>query len=151
MLKLLATGIWIAAVTAGSSYAAVYWMTELKPADGEVAMLEGLDYEKTRPINVPVIEDGRLQGYVVAQFVFTADAAALRSLPVPPHPFIVDEAFRLLYADRSLDFKHLERYDLESLKTHLKDTVNARLKGDYIQEVLVEEFNYFSKDDVLSH
>ncbi|MEI2385834.1 flagellar basal body-associated FliL family protein [Breoghania sp. JC706] len=150
MFKALAIGIWMAAVTAGSSYGAVYWMTHLQGTDPAAAVLEGLDYEKTRPINVPVIEDGRLQGYVVAQFVFTADAAALARVPVPPHPFIVDEAFRLIYEDRSLDFNHLERYDLENLKEQIRERVNARMKGPFIREVLVEEFNYFSKDDVIS-
>lgn len=151
MFKILATGIWMAVVTAGSSYGAVYWMTHMNGSDPAAAILEGLDYEKTRPINVPVIEDGRLQGYVVAQFVFTADAAALARLPVPPHPFIVDEAFRLIYEDRSLDFNHLERYDLETLKTRIREKVNERMNGPFIQEILVEEFNYFSKDDVVSN
>lgn len=151
MLKLIFTGIWICVVTMGSSYAAVYWMTGHSFISREEAALEGLDYEKTRPINVPIIEDGLLQGYVVAQFVFTVDAEALRKLPVPPHPFVVDEAFRLLYADEKLDFRHLARYDLDTLKSKIRSAVNARMQGDFIREILVEELNYFSKEDVISH
>ncbi|WP_319773799.1 hypothetical protein [Breoghania sp.] len=151
MFRGILIGIWMAAVTAGSSYGAVYWMTQYNGIDPAAAVIDGLDYEKTRAINVPMIANGRLQGYVVAQFVFTADAASLARLSVPPHPFVVDEAFRLLYEDRSLDFQHLERYDLESLTSQIREKVNARMNGELIHDVLVEEFNYFSKEDVVSN
>ncbi|WP_321503967.1 hypothetical protein [Breoghania sp.] len=151
MFRGILIGIWMAAVTAGSSYGAVYWMTQYHGIDPATAVIDGLDYEKTRAINVPMIANGRLQGYVVAQFVFTADAAALARLSVPPHPFVVDEAFRLLYEDRTLDFQNLERYDIESLTRQIRERVNTRMNGELIHDVLVEELNYFSKEDVVSN
>lgn len=151
MIRLVAVALWICLATLASSYSAVYYMTHQGPGAADDAKLGGLDYERLRPINVPILENGALQGYVVAQLVFTADSDNLNSLAIPPHPFIVDETFRLIYADESLNFRKLERYDLDRLKTRVRETVNARLGKDLIQDILVEEFNYFAKDDVISH
>ncbi len=152
MIKMLALGVWMPLATLASSYGTVHWLSDaetgLSRGNEEIG---GLDYETIRPVNVPILADGALQGYVVAKLVFTADADALRSLPVPPHPFLVDEAFRRIYADEGLDFKRLERYDLDALTAQLRDAANRRIGKDIIREVLVEEFNYFDKDDVISH
>ncbi|CAN0601198.1 hypothetical protein [Roseibium polysiphoniae] len=152
MIKMLVVGLWMPIAALGSSYATVYWMNDkMAASDGETAGLGGLDYETIRPVNVPILSDGALQGYVVAKLVFTADADALRELPVPPHPFLIDEAFRRIYADEALDFKRLERYDLDALTSHLKGAANQRIGSDVVQDVLVEEFNYFDKDVVITH
>lgn len=152
MIKWVFVGLWMPIATAASGYATQYWLNEqLGQGTAQEAKLGGLDYETLKPINVPILKDGALQGYVVAQLVFTADAEVLRSLSVPPHPFLIDEAFRVLYADRALDFQHLERYDLEALTKHLRQSANTRLGDDVIKEVLVEEFNYFDKKDVITH
>ncbi|WP_417669134.1 hypothetical protein [Roseibium sp.] len=152
MIKLMALGLWMPLATLASGYATVHFLNEasLSGATAE-ANIGGLDYETVRPVNVPILADGALQGYVVAKLVFTADADALRSLAVPPHPFVVDEAFRRLYADEQLDFKNLERYDLDALVAYLKTAANERIGKEIVHEVLVEEFNYFDKDDVISH
>ncbi|NBN64853.1 hypothetical protein GWI72_13850 [Microvirga tunisiensis] len=151
MMRLIAVGLWMCLATLASSFGAVYYLTHKPAGAGEAASLGGLDYERLRPINVPILEDGALRGYVVAQLVFTADRDALQDVQVPPHPFIVDEAFRLLYADETLNFRRLERYDLDRMKARVRETVNARIGSDLIQEILVEEFNYFAKEDVVSH
>ena len=36
--------------------------------------LEGLQYQKLAPINIPMVAEGKVQGYVIAVLVFTADA-----------------------------------------------------------------------------
>lgn len=152
MMRLLFAGLWVCLTTLGASYAAVHWMTQ----DGNGAarderVMVGIDYEQLRAINVPIIENGALQGYVVVQLVFTADGDALRKSAIKPQPFIIDETFRLLYTDETLNFRKLERYDIQGLKTKVRDAVNTRLGNNLVQEILVEEFNYFTKSDVLSH
>ena len=109
--------------------------------------MQGLQYQTTRAISVPMIKDGSVQGYVVAQFVYTIDAATLKRLSVPPEVFLLDEAFRTIYSDTSLDFQHLEKYDINKLTRNLIQQVNTKLKGDLIKDVLVDEFNYISKQD----
>ena len=67
---------------------------EAGPAD---EFFGGLDYVKTNIMSVPIISDGAIQGYLIAQFVFTADGKVLRQLSVPPELFLTDEAFRTIF------------------------------------------------------
>jgi hypothetical protein len=148
MIKVLFTGLWICVITLVSSYTAASWKLQ---ADSEQPKdyLNGLNYEKTVPISVPILAKGELQGYVVAQFVFTSDSRVLSKLSVPPHAFIVDEAFRLIYGDIETDFTHLERVDLAALSKRIAENVNAHLQSDLIVDVLVEQFTYYSKESYL--
>lgn len=150
MIRILVTGLWICAITLLSSYAAVYWGTGMRSNAKSDQYLEGLEYQKIRPIHVPIIAEGAVQGYILANLVFTADASTLRSLPVPPTTFIIDEAFRQIYADDSLDFRKLSKYDITSLLKKVRATVNERLGSDIVKDILVENFNFISKDDVRS-
>jgi hypothetical protein len=147
MLKILFTGIWILATTLASSYVAASWKTG-KPPAAEAQPLIGLNYTKTPVINVPMIAEGAIAGYVIAQFVYTADSPQLNGLSVPPDPFIVDEAFRTIYEDVHLDFENLERYDIAALTTRIRTNVNGRFGRELVEDVLVEQFNYISSDEV---
>jgi hypothetical protein len=148
MIRLLVTGVWACIVTVGASLAISYWTASRAALPPKQEYLEGLAYEKTRIINVPIIAEGSVQGYIVAQFVFTADAKVLRQLPVPPEAYVVDEAFRKIYGDDKTDFKNLARYDLARLAQTVRESVNKRLQTEILQEVLVQDFNYVSKDQI---
>ncbi len=151
MIKLLASGLWLSATMLVSGYGTAQFIAGQKRVGEVEPSFVGLDYESVNPVNVPILSDGILQGYVVIKMVFTADGDTLRRLPVPPHPFLVDEAFRVLYSDETLDFGSLERYDLKAFTKRLKKSTNNRLGQAVVNEVLVEEFNYFNKDDVITH
>jgi hypothetical protein len=148
IVRLLLAGVWACIVTVGVSLALSYWKESHAALAPKPDYGGGLVYEKTRVINVPMIAEGSVQGYIVAQFVFTADATALRQLPVPPEAFVVDEAFRNIYSDEKFDFKNLSRYDLTHLTRTVRERVNKRLQTDVLQEVLVQDFNYVSKDQI---
>lgn len=148
MMKLLITGIWACLVTVGTSFGISYWKETAAALPAKQDQPEGLVYEKVKVINVPMIADGSVQGYIVTQLVFTADAKILRQLPVPPEPFVVDEAFRMIYGDQKLDFKNLGRYDLTQFAQTVRAQVNKRLQTEALQEVLVQDFNYVSKDQI---
>jgi hypothetical protein len=94
-----------------------------------------------------MVENGSVQGYLVARFVYTVDARTMHQLSVPPEPFVVDEAFRRIYADERLDFRKLARYDLSILTTAIKQRVNERMRADIVQDVMVEDFNYVSREE----
>ena len=148
-MKTLLTGLWICAVTILSCYGAVTWGSGLF-AKKEEPYLEGLQYQKLPPINVPMVADGKVQGYIVAVLVFTADARLMHTLPVPPNAFVVDETFRQIYADSTIDFKRLSRYNVTQRLAEVRKAVNARLGADVVKDVLVEEFNFVAKREVRS-
>jgi hypothetical protein len=148
IIRLLMTGVWACIVTVGASLAISYWKESHAALGPKQEYAAGLVYEKTRVLNVPMIAEGSVQGYVITQLVFTADATVLRQLPVPPEAFIVDEAFRNIYGDEKIDFKNLSRYDLAHFAQTVKERVNRRLQSNVLQDVLVQDFNYVSRDQI---
>lgn len=141
MKKLLLGGVWVCAVTSASVYVASL-NAGGAAAPAEEAYLKGIDFVKTRQITVPRIADGEIQGYVIARFVFTVHAQAVRKLAVPPEVFVVDEAFRAIYGDDKLDFENLQKVDLSALTQMITDRVNERVQPDLVEETLVEQFDF---------
>ncbi|QRE76685.1 hypothetical protein [Methylobacterium aquaticum] len=149
-MKILITGLWICAVTIASCYGAVTFGGGIFSDKKGEPYLEGLQYQKLAPINIPMIADGKVQGYVIAVLVFTADAKLMHTLPVPPNSFVVDEAFRQIYSDPALDFRKLAKYDITKRLAEVRAKVNERLGGDVVKDVLVDEINFVAKREVRS-
>lgn len=147
MIRLIVSCGWICAVTVLSVTAIVSWrLGESEPTNTHKGQ-ESLERKKTQPINVPMIANGKIEGYVVAQFVYLADTQSLKQLPVPPDVFVADEAFRTLYST-SVDFRHLDKYDLGALAKTIVAKVNQRLGADIVRDVLVEQFIYVPRSDI---
>jgi hypothetical protein len=147
MIRLLLIGLWVCILTAGASYAVVYMGENGSLLPQREEYLDGLQYLKTRVLSIPMVENGSVRGYIVAQFVYTVEGRTMHQLSVPPEPFVVDEAFRKIYADDSMDFRKLARYDLAVLTASIKQRVNERMHGDVVKDVLVEDFNYVAKEE----
>jgi len=150
MIRVIVSALWICIITLVSSYVAASWKANASLAPGGEENLKGLNYQKTDAINIPIIKDGAVTGYVVAQFVYTADAATLNHLSVPPDPFMLDEAYKAVFSDERIDVGHLERFDLASLTDKIRADANARFGTDLIEDVLVQQFTFVTKDEVRS-
>ncbi|MEE7457038.1 hypothetical protein MPAR168_20250 [Methylorubrum populi] len=148
-MRVLFSGLWICAVTIISCYAAVTFGGGFFTKSTE-PYLEGLQYQKLAPINIPMVAEGKVQGYVVAVLVFTADAKLMHTLPVAPNAFVVDEAFRQIYGDTAIDFRKLARYDINGRLAQIRAKVNERLGSDVVKDVLVDELNFVAKREVRS-
>jgi hypothetical protein len=147
--RLLALGVWVCGVTLVSGHLALTWRAETPPAT-ETPFLEGIDYEETAILHVPILAEGQVQGYVAAQFVFTADARTLRQMTVQPHPYVRDEALRAIYSNANVNFARLERVDIDALLKTIRTNVNGRFGGELIKDILVKEFNYVRKEQLRS-
>lgn len=143
-MKLFLIGLWLTLVALGSTFAAATYLS--RPEAKAATPMMSLEHQKTRVLNVPVIADGIMQGFVSVQFVFTVDGTALKSLPVPPEIYVLDEAFRAIYADSNVDFKHLERYDLPKLTDRILKATNEHLGAPLIKDVLVSDLSYSPKE-----
>jgi len=147
MMRLVGSCLWVCIVMALSVYMSATWKGgQAEPSQAD-KRFEDLEHKKTAPINVPIIANGNVEGYVVAQFIYLIDAKRLKKLSVPPDVFITDEIFRTLYSDQ-LDFNHLEKYDVSALTKDLVKKVNQRLGGDFVKDLLVDEFNYVTKSEI---
>ena len=148
MIKLIATGVWVCLVTMGSIYAAVLWKTQTPPEEEVDKFFGALDSVQTSLISVPVIERGSVQGYVLAQFTFTMKADLLRRMSVKPHVYLLDAAFRAIYSSNVSDLRGAKKQDLQGLTTAIKSKVNERFGEVFIDDVLIERYNFLTKDEV---
>jgi hypothetical protein len=146
MIKMLVLAVWASAITAAASLGAIHWQaSHLTPASAEAAPA-AYEYRKTKVINVPIVGDGALLGYVIVQFLYGIDAKAAEKLNVSPEAFIMDYAFRTLYGDPGLDFRRLDKYDITGLTVHLRDMLNEKLGQGVVKEVLIQDFSYMPKE-----
>lgn len=147
MIRLIVSGIWIIIVTSIAVYVGTTWKSQTAETRTHEKMVGDLQRKKTIPINVPMIANGSIEGYIVAQFIYLVDVKKLQQLSVPPDDFITDEAFRTLYAT-DVNFDHLKKYDLQGLTKAITEKINQRLGMEIIKDVLVEEFTYVPKRDI---
>ena len=143
MIRMILAGFWLCLVTLASGYGAVeYFTRQAGAATDESTYFQGITYETTRAMTVPIITNGAVEGYVVAQFVYTAQSRKLQALGVPAESFIVDEVFHHIFTTEDIDFRNLRRFDSRAFLAQLTERVNARLESPIIREMLIEEFNF---------
>ena len=106
------------------------------------AVARATETRKTHEINVPRIKDGAVKGYAVMLLSYTVDLGALKSAAMGPDSILVDEAFRYVYNDDTIDFDHLDRFDLAKMSKAIAAAVNERVKSDVVVDVGVQEFTY---------
>src|SRR5712672_2439943 len=106
MIKPILTGVWVCAATMGSAYLGAYWQRPATVNDRpDHSASNDLVPIRTRMISVPVVADGGIRGYVVAQFAFTAPARLMKQLSVKPDLYVLDEAFQLIFSGELIDFR----------------------------------------------
>jgi len=114
----------------------------MREAHAAAAVVKATEARKTHEINVPRIKDGAIKGYAVMLLSYTVDLGALKTAEMAPDSILVDEAFRYVYSDDTIDFDHLDRFDFAKMSKALAQAVNARVKSDAVVDVGVQEFTY---------
>jgi hypothetical protein len=141
MMKAVLIGLAaVAAVIAGEMGADK--VVAMRQARSTAAVAKATEARKTHEINVPRIKDGAVKGYAVMLLSYTVDLNALKTAAMAPDSILVDEAFRYVYNDDTIDFDHLDRFDLAKMSKAIARAVNERVKGDVIVDVGVQEFTY---------
>lgn len=148
MIRLIATGIWICLVTVLSTYAATLWRSAPAAEGGGEILFGGLQSLQTNMISVPIISDGSLQGYAVAKFTYTMKSDVFKRMSVKPDVFLLDSAFRAIYASDAAALRGAKKQDLQALTASIKSRVNERFGKDLVEDVLIESFNFVPKSEV---
>ena len=148
MIRIVLIGLWICVVAFGSLFMAVRQKTS---SSGEAQVTAGgfggVDYVKTDVMSVPIISNGNVAGYVVTQLVYTVDSNIRKKLTVPLEFFISDEIFRKFYGSYS-DTKEVEKVSFEDVRASIMTDLNARFPEPVIKDLLVEQFNYISAEEI---
>jgi hypothetical protein len=146
---MIIAGVWVCIVTLGAAFGAYQWQANQKPVDeAKKAANANKEAVKTRMISVPMIREGALQGYVMAQLTFTVDAKIHKEMPIKPAEYLLDEAFRAIYAESDIDFRNFKKQDLAGMAKHITENVNKRLGQPLVDDVLIQELNYLPKESV---
>jgi hypothetical protein len=59
-----------------------------------------------------------------------------------------DELFSLLVGNKMVDVTNIKAFDPAAFREEIKKGMNERLGGDYVAEVMLEQLDYLSKEDV---
>ena len=141
MIKAALVGVMtIAAVIAGEMGADK--VLAMRQSHSPTAATKVTEARKTHEINVPRIKDGAIKGYAVMLLSYSVDLNALKTAAMAPDSILVDEAFRYVYSDDTIDFDHLDRFDFAKMSKALVGAINARVKSDVVVDVGVQEFTY---------
>lgn len=148
MVRLVLLGVWVILVTAGATYGAL-WLKQT-PAEAEQVTEEDLATEslKTEMTSVPIVRGNEIVGYLIIQLTFQANRKTLETLHLEPQPYLIDTAFRVIFASSDTDFRHLRASDLIRLTTEIRDDANARIGKDLIREVLIQQLNFVRREDI---
>lgn len=146
MLKLAVLGVWVIMVTAAATYASVRFQN-MPSAEGE-AENHGTEEIKTEMTSVPMIRSGEIIGYVIIQLSFQADKEKLEILKLEPAPYLVDAAFRVIFASTDVDFRRLRGSDLDRLTASIAAEANTRIGDALVKQVLIQQLNFVRKEDI---
>jgi hypothetical protein len=148
MIKFLAAAIWICAVTVG----AVFYSFQAAGARGDEEppkpLLGGLDYIKTGVISVPLIRDSSIGGYFLTKLVYTVQPDQMKKLSIPAEALITDQVYTYLYSNPQVDFTRKSTIDLDAFRNGIRDAINKRVGTELVNEVLIDQIDFLSKDDI---
>lgn len=150
MFKFLLVGIWVCVVTLGTTYTMMtVFSASATEEDGEKkSSTAGLEPVRMDPTSVPVVRDGKIQGYVVATFVFTVESKVIAESTVPVGLYFKDRAFKQIYSNDLMNFDNIKKQELEAFTKELHADVNKKLGAEIIKDVLVEQFDFVPLDQV---
>ena len=148
MIKFIAAAIWICAATLGAVFYSFQAAGEAGVGETPKPMLGGLDYVKTDIISVPLIRDSQIGGYFLTKLVYTVEPEQIKKLSIPAEALITDQVYSYLYSNPQIDFTKKESIDLDAFRKSIRDTINARVGVELVHDVLIDQVNFLSKDEI---
>lgn len=150
MLKLVMTGVWVCIVTLGAVYGSIQ-MANAPVDDGENGAVKvAEELVRGEVTAIPVINDGKVEGYFLTRVSYVADQHKLAEINLPIPALITDELYTALVGNRVIKIGSSRGFDLEAFRKTIKETLNTRLEKDVILDIIVEQIDYLSKDDIRS-
>jgi hypothetical protein len=148
MIKFVVAALWIAAVTVGSVYYSFNMLQQTAEETPEPSFFGGLDYVRTDMISVPLLRDKKVEGYFLARLVYTVEPEKLKKLSLPVDALLMDQVYAYLYANPHIDFVNRTNLDLDALRGGIRDSVNARVGEKLVHEVLIEQLDFLTREDI---
>jgi flagellar basal body-associated protein FliL len=148
MVKLLLTGLWVCIVTLGAVYFSVQMSAAPAPVDEEAQKKAMQELVRGEPITVPMIADGTITGYFIGRISFMMDKEKIKDVALPVTELMTDQLYTMLVGNRMVDLSDPGAFDLEKFRSSVKEEMNRKLGDEMVAEVLVEQLDYMSKEDI---
>jgi len=147
MIKFIVAALWISAATAGAVFYS-FQSAGAKSDEETKPLLGGLDYVDTDIISVPIVGNSGVQGYFLTKLVYTVEPAQLAKLSIPAPALITDQVYSYLYSNPQIDFTAPKTMDIDAFRKNIRDSINARVGMEMVHDVLVDQINFLSKDEI---
>ena len=148
MVKIIAAGLWACLVTLGAVYFSIHLATAPAEVSEEDAKKAALELVRGEPITIPWIADGSVRGYFLGRVSFMMDKEKIKGVHLPMTELMTDELFTLLVGSKMVDISNMGAFDVAAFREKIKTDLNAHLGEGFVEEVLIEQLDYVSKDDV---
>jgi hypothetical protein len=148
MLKLILTGVWVAVVTLGSVYVSIELSKAPDPAEEEAKMKAVQELVRGEMTTFPVIMNGHVEGYFLTKTSYIVDKTKLADVTLPIPALLTDELYTSLVGDKVIRVKENRDFDVAAFRQHVKEALNKRLEGEVVLDVIIEQVDYLSKEDI---
>ncbi len=147
MVKLVFAGLWVCIITLGAVFFSVR-MATAPVAAPEAEAKAPTELVRGESITVPMIASGGVKGYFLGRISFMVNKEKLKGANLPMTEVMTDELFTLLVGNKMVDLADTQSFDLAAFREAIKADINKRLGDGLVDEVLVEQLDYLSKEDV---
>lgn len=151
MLGQLAFALWIAAVTLGGVYfgQSVSAGPQSEHAGGAHGGRGSMYNEfHTELFAIPHIDKTGIAGYLTGRFTVKTVAVEEAALKMPLDTLILDSLSRHFYAEAGAFATSAGWENLQKTLDELRDMANETAGRQVVSEVLIEQLDYFSKEDI---
>ncbi|MFS2152065.1 hypothetical protein [Rhizobium sp. Rhizsp42] len=150
MIKLVLTGVWVCVITLAAVYMSVHLATAPAPAPDQ-SKQSLVELVKGESITIPVVHDGAVSGYFLGKISFMVNKEMLKGATLPLTEMTTDELFSLLVGNKMVDISNMKAFDPIAFRDMIKKDLNTHLGGEYIDQVLLEQLDYLSKEEVAAN
>jgi hypothetical protein len=148
MLKLILTGAWVAIVALGSVYASIELSKPVDPAAEAAKQKAVQELVRGEMVTFPVISGGSVVGYFLTKTSYVVDKNKMAEVTLPIPALITDELYTALVGDQLVRVKDNRGFDVKAFRERVKTALNKRLGTDAVVDVVIEQIDYLTKDDL---
>jgi hypothetical protein len=148
MIKLIATGVWVAIVTLGAVYGSIQLAKPEDPnaeAEKKKAVQELVHGEM---VTLPVIKNADVAGYFLTKTSYIVDKSKMGEVTLPIPAVLTDELYTALVGDQVIRVGDNRELDVKAFRERIKTALNKRLGSEVVIDVVFEQIDYLSKEDL---
>jgi len=147
MIKFIIMGIWVLLVTLMGLFFG-YSMTANMPTkslDIEIDGREKRAQADTDVINIPVMVESKVKGYILVQLTYIMDETVKSDMDLELTPFVNDAVFAEFFGAYT-DVHQVEKLRFEPSRERIIENINQRFGMPILKDLLVQQFNFISME-----